>query len=116
MGGEIFIEIVFGVVEYVILFWIVNDVYCFKEKLWVLEVFECDKIWIVVIGGGYSGVELVCKLVDCLLERGRIRLVECNEMILGIFLEFNWESVFKVLLEKNIWIDLEIEVELIEVI
>lgn len=37
-------------------------------------------------------------------------------MILGIFLDFNWESVIKVLLEKNIWIDLEIEVELIEVI
>lgn len=114
MGGETPIEIVPGAAEYAIPFRTVNDAYRLKEKLRVLEASERDKIRIAVIGGGYSGVELACKLADRLPERGRIRLVERNEMILGTSPEFNRESASKALLEKNIWIDLETEVESIE--
>ena len=114
MGGETPIEIVPGAAEYAIPFRTVNDAYRLKEKLRVLEASERDKIRIAVIGGGYSGVELACKLADRLPERGRIRLVERNEMILGTSPEFNRESASKALSEKNIWIDLETEVESIE--
>ena len=100
--------------EYAIPFRTVNDAYRFQEKLRVLEASEREKIRIAVIGGGYSGVELACKLADRLQEKGRIRLVERNNMILGTSPDFNRESATKALSEKNIWIDLETEVESIE--
>ena len=114
MGGETPIEMVPGAAEYAIPFRTVNDAYRFQEKLRVLEASEREKIRIAVIGGGYSGVELACKLADRLQEKGRIRLVERNNMILGTSPDFNRESATKALSEKNIWIDLETEVESIE--
>ncbi|MCL2932386.1 MAG: NAD(P)/FAD-dependent oxidoreductase [Trichodesmium sp. MAG_R03] len=114
MGGETPIDMVNGAAEYAIPFRTVNDAYRLQEKLRVLEASECDKIRIAIIGGGYSGVELACKLADRLPERGRIRLIERNNMILGTSPDFNRETASKALSARNIWIDLETEVESIK--
>ncbi|MEM1168480.1 MAG: NAD(P)/FAD-dependent oxidoreductase [Cyanobacteria bacterium P01_H01_bin.35] len=114
MGGDTPIEIVPGAAEYAIPFRTVNDAYRLQEKLRILEASDREKIRIAVVGGGYSGVELACKLADRLPERGRIRLVERNEMILRTSPDFNREAASKALSERNIWIDLETEVESIE--
>ena len=114
MGGETPLEIVAGAAEYAIPFRTVNDAYRLQEKLRVLEASDREKIRIAVIGGGYSGVELACKLADRLQERGRIRLVERSEMILRTSTDFNRETASKALSQRNIWIDLETEVESIE--
>ena len=114
MGGETPIDMVTGAAEYAIPFRTVNDAYRLQEKLRVLEASDRDKIRIAIIGGGYSGVELACKLADRLPERGRIRLVERNDMILGTSPDFNRETASKALSERNIWIDLETEVESIK--
>ena len=114
MGGETPIDMVTGAAEYAIPFRTVNDAYRLQEKLRVLEASDRDKIRIAIIGGGYSGVELACKLADHLPERGRIRLIERNDMILGTSPDFNRETASKALSERNIWIDLETEVESIK--
>ncbi|MGD1715590.1 NAD(P)/FAD-dependent oxidoreductase [Dapis sp. BLCC M172] len=114
MGGATPMEIVPGAAEYAIPFHTINDAYRLQEKLRVLEASDREKIRIAVIGGGYSGVELACKLADRLPERGRIRLVERNDMILRTSPDFNREAASKALSERNIWIDLETEVESIE--
>ncbi len=114
MGGETPIEMVPGAAEYAIPFRIIDDAYRLQEKLRVLEASDREKIRIAVIGGGYSGVELACKLADRLPERGRIRLVERSEMILRTSPDFNREAASKALSQRNIWIDLETEVESIE--
>ena len=114
MGGETPMEIVPGAAEYAIPFRTIDDAYRLQEKLRVLEASDREKIRIAVIGGGYSGVELACKLADRLPERGRIRLVERNDMILRTCPDFNREAASQALLQRNIWIDLETEVESIE--
>ncbi|NEQ38639.1 MAG: NAD(P)/FAD-dependent oxidoreductase [Okeania sp. SIO3I5] len=114
MGGETPLEIVPGAAEYAIPFRTVNDAYRLQEKLRILEASDREKIRIAVIGGGYSGVELACKLADRLQERGRIRLVERSEMILRTSPDFNRETASKALSQRNIWIDLETGVESIE--
>ena len=47
-----------------------------KEKI---EDKEAEKIRVAIVGGGYSGVELACKLADRLGDIGRIRLIEKGE-------------------------------------
>ena len=114
MGGETPMEMVTGAAEYAIPFRTINDAYRLQEKLRVLEASDRDKIRIAVVGAGYSGVELACKLADRLQERGRIRLVERSDMILQTSPDFNREAASQALSERNIWIDLETEVESIE--
>ncbi|MGK7921519.1 MAG: NAD(P)/FAD-dependent oxidoreductase [Trichodesmium sp.] len=114
MGGETPVEMVKGAAEYAIPFRTINDAYRLQEKLRALEASDREKIRIAVVGGGYSGVELACKLADRLPERGRIRLVERNDMILRTSPDFNRQAASQALSQRNIWIDLETEVESIE--
>ena len=114
MGGETPVEMVTGAAEYAIPFRTINDAYRLQEKLRALEASEREKIRIAVVGGGYSGVELACKLADRLPERGRIRLIERNDLILRTSPDFNRQAASQALSERNIWIDLETEVESIE--
>ncbi len=114
MGGETPLDMVPGVAEYAIPFRTIDDAYLLQEKLRVLEASDREKIRIAIIGAGYSGVELGCKLADRLQERGRIRLVERSDMILRTSPDFNREAASQALSERNVWIDLETEVESIE--
>ncbi|MGK7876072.1 MAG: NAD(P)/FAD-dependent oxidoreductase [Xenococcaceae cyanobacterium] len=114
MGGTTPLDIVPGAVEYAIPFRTLSDAYHLQERLRVLERSKTDKIRVAVVGGGYSGVELACKLADRLGERGRLRLIERGDSILGTSPKFNREAAKEALQERRVWLDLETEVEVIE--
>lgn len=113
MGGETPLDIVEGAAEYAIPFKALPDAYRLQERLRVLEASDKDKIRIAVVGGGYSGVELACKLADRLQDRARIRIVERGDKILQTSPDFNREAATKALSARNIWTDLETEVSAI---
>lgn len=107
LGGETPLDMAPGVAEHALPFRTVNHVYQLAERLRILEESNQDKIRVAIIGGGYSGVELACKLADRLGDRGRIRLVELGDTILRTSPEFNREAAKKALESKKVWIDLE---------
>ncbi|MBD1937201.1 NAD(P)/FAD-dependent oxidoreductase [Microcoleus sp. FACHB-68] len=111
MGGETPLDMVPGAENYAFPFRTVTDAYRLEEKLRVLEASDKDKIRIVIVGAGYSGVELACKLADRLSNRGRLRLVEQADMILRTSADFNREAASKALEERGVWLDLETAVE-----
>lgn len=113
MGGETPLDWAPGATEYALPFRTIADAYHLKERLRFLEDSDADRIRIAVIGAGYSGVELACKLADRLGERGRIRLVEKLDQILQPATEFNREAANKALSARGVWVDLETQVEAI---
>jgi len=114
LGGEAPLEIVPGAAEYAIPFRTLEDAYRLQERLRLLEQSDQDKIRVAIVGAGYSGVELACKLADRLGSRGRFRLIEKTDQILATSPDFNREAAMKALEERGVWIDLETEVESID--
>ncbi len=111
LGGETPLDMAPGVAEYALPFRNLTDAYRLEERLRILEESNADKIRIAIVGAGYSGVELACKLAERLGERGRLRLIELSDMILRTSPNFNREAAQKALDDRNVWIDLETEVE-----
>ncbi|MBE9214305.1 NAD(P)/FAD-dependent oxidoreductase [Plectonema cf. radiosum LEGE 06105] len=111
MGGETPLDMVPGADKYAHAFRTLADAYALEEKLRILEESDKEKIRVAIVGGGYSGVELACKLADRLGERGRFRLIEMANEILRNSPEFNREAAKKALDERGVWIDLETKVE-----
>ncbi|MGA9378838.1 MAG: NAD(P)/FAD-dependent oxidoreductase [Phormidium sp.] len=111
LGGESLLDIVPGAEAYAFPFRSLADVYRLEERLRVLEASDIDKIRVAIVGAGYCGVELACKLADRLGDRGRFRLIEQGDQILRTSPEFNRETARKVLEAKDIWIDLETTVD-----
>ena len=111
LGGETPLDLVSGASSHAYPFRSVADAYNLEERLRVLEESTADKIRVAIVGGGYSGVELACKLADRLGERGRFRLVELSEQILRTSPEFNREAATKALDARGVFIDLETKVE-----
>ncbi len=114
LGGETPLDIVQGATSYAYAFRSLTDVYRLEERLRVLEESDKDKIRVAIVGAGYSGVELACKLSDRLGERGRFRLIELSDQILRTSSEFNREAASKALEARGVFIDLETKVESIE--
>ena len=113
-GGKTPIDIVPGAKEHAIPFRSLNDAYRLQEKLRLLEEANPDKIRVAVVGGGYSGVELACKLAARLGEKGRIRIVDRGNQILNDSSDFNRQTAVKALEKNQIWQDLETEVARVE--
>lgn len=111
LGGETPLDLVSGASSHAYPFRSVADAYNLEERLRVLEESTLDKIRVAIVGGGYSGVELACKLADRLGERGRFRLVELSDQILRTSPEFNREAATKALDARGVFIDLETKVE-----
>ena len=107
LGGETPMDMAPGVKEHAIAFRTLSDAYVLKERLRQLESSDADKIRVAVVGGGYSGVELVCKLAERLGKRGRLRIVERGTTILQNSPEFNQKTAQDALTDKGIWIDYE---------
>jgi demethylphylloquinone reductase len=107
LGGETPLQDIPGVPENTIPFRNLPDVTRLEGRLRQLETSEQEKIRVAVVGAGFSGVELACKLADRLGERGRLRLVELGARILPTAQEFNRTAADKALRERQIWIDLE---------
>lgn len=114
LGGETPLHMVPGCAEHAIPFRTIADAYRLAEKLRLLEQSDAEKIRIAIVGAGYSGVELACKLADRLETRGRVRLIELGDMILRTSSEFNREAAMNALSSRGVWIDLETTVQSIE--
>ncbi|OLP15494.1 FAD-dependent oxidoreductase [Leptolyngbya sp. 'hensonii'] len=114
LGGETPLDRVPGSAEHAIAFRTLSDAYRLQEHLRALENSALDRIRIAVVGAGYSGVELACKLADRLNDRGRIRLIEQGDRILRNSPEFNRVAAQKALEARDIWLDLETTVDRVE--
>ncbi|MDZ8260476.1 NAD(P)/FAD-dependent oxidoreductase [Nostoc sp. ChiQUE01b] len=114
LGGETPLDLVPGATSYAYPFRTIFDVYRLEERLRFLEESDADKIRVAIVGAGYSGVELACKLADRLGERGRFRIVEIADQILRTSPEFNREAAKKAIDARGVFLDLETKVELIE--
>ncbi|MDB9512043.1 NAD(P)/FAD-dependent oxidoreductase [Kamptonema animale CS-326] len=114
LGGETPLDLVSGAVEHAFPFRTISDAYRLEERLRILESSQSDKIRIAVVGGGYCGVELACKLSDRLGERGRLRLIEQSDKILQTSPDFNREAANIALEKRRVWIDLETSVDAID--
>jgi demethylphylloquinone reductase len=110
LGCETPSESVPGVTEHAIPFRSLEDAYRLDSKLRLLETATTAKIRVAIIGAGYSGVEVACKLADRLKDRGRIRLVQSRDQILPNAPEFNRNTALKALEQRGIWVDLETSV------
>ena len=113
-GGRTPVDIVPGAKEFALPFRTLNNAYRLQEELRLLEAADRDRIRVAIVGGGYSGVELACKLADRLGEKGRIRIIDRGTEILSDSSQFNRETAIKALEENQIWQDLETEVERVE--
>lgn len=111
LGGETPLDMVNGAIEYAYSFRTLKDAYRLEERLRFLEAKNTDKIRVAIVGAGYSGVELACKLADRLGEKGRVRLVEQSDMILRTSPEFNRDAATKALEKRQVWTDLETSVD-----
>jgi demethylphylloquinone reductase len=109
-GGTTPIDTIVGAKEWAIPFRTLSDAYRLEEKLKELERNNPEKIRTVIAGGGYSGIELACKIADRLGERGRVRIVEKSNDILRNSPEFNRKTSKKALESRHIWLDLETEI------
>ncbi len=105
LGGETPMDMAPGVAEYAIPFRSLEDAYRLKDRLRQVEEEDPEKIRVAVVGGGYSGVEIACKVAERLGDRGRVRIVERADKILATSTEFNQKAAQKALSEKNVWID-----------
>ncbi|MDX2216596.1 MAG: NAD(P)/FAD-dependent oxidoreductase [Oculatellaceae cyanobacterium bins.114] len=110
LGGETPLNLAPGAAEYAIPFRTVSDAYRLKEQLRLLEASDREKIRVAIVGAGYSGVELACKLAERLGDRGRVRIVEIADQILRTSPEFNRDAATKALQERGVWTDLETKV------
>ncbi|WP_414575251.1 NAD(P)/FAD-dependent oxidoreductase [Anabaena sp. CCY 9402-a] len=111
LGGETPLDLVPGATSYAFPFRTINDAYRLEERLRILEESNAEKIRVAIVGGGYSGVELACKLADRLGDRGRFRLIEISDQILRTSPEFNREAAKKALEARGVFLDLETKIE-----
>lgn len=107
LGGQPRLTETPGVKAHALPFGKLEDAYRLLARLRQLEQSKQDFIRVAIVGGGYSGVELACKLSDRLGERGRIRIVEQGTEILKRSPEFNQKTARKALSERQVWLDLE---------
>ncbi|MDF5736337.1 MAG: NAD(P)/FAD-dependent oxidoreductase [Nostoc sp.] len=114
LGGETPLDLVPGATSYAYTFRTISDAYRLEERLRFLEESDADKIRVAIVGAGYSGVELACKLADRLGERGRFRIIEIADQILRTSPEFNREAAKKAIEARGVFLDLETKIELIE--
>ena len=110
LGCETPVDSVPGVTEHAIPFRSLQDAYRLDERLRRFEASTAEKIRIAIVGAGYCGVEVACKLADRLKERGRIRLIQSRDTILPNAPKFNRNAALKALEQRGVWVDLETNV------
>jgi NADH dehydrogenase len=111
LGGTTPMDMAPGVSEHALAFRTLQDAYHLKDRLRLLKASGAEKIRVAVVGGGYSGVELACKVAEQLGDRGRVRLVERTDTLLRTSPEYNREVAQKALSDLGVWVDLETAVD-----
>ena len=101
LGGDTPMDLVPGAAAYAIPFRTVADAYRLEEALKRVEQSDQDKIRVAIVGGGYSGVELACKLAERLGDRGRLRIIEMADQILRTSPDFNRDAAVKALRHRS---------------
>jgi demethylphylloquinone reductase len=110
LGCETPSESVPGVKEHAIPFRSLEDAYRLDAKLRHLETASAERIRVAIVGAGYSGVEVACKVADRLKDRGRVRLIQSRDTILPNAPAFNRNAALKALEQRGVWVDLETNV------
>ena len=110
LGGETPMDMAPGVAEHAIPFRSLEDAYRLKERLRQVEASNPEKIRVAVVGGGYSGVEVACKVAERLGDKARIRIIELADEILRGSPEFNQKAAKEALSDKKVWVDYETKV------
>lgn len=113
LGGETPMNLVPGAADHAIPFRTVTDAYRLEEALKRVEQSDQEKIRVAIVGGGYSGVELACKLAERLGDRGRLRIIEMADQILRTSPDFNRDAAMKALSDRHVLLDLETRVSMI---
>lgn len=119
VGGETRLDLVPGAGDHAIPFRTLADAYRVEERLRQLEqelaAGKRDRVRVAIAGGGYSGVELACKIAERLGSAGRVRIVEMTDQILRNSPEFNRESARTALEKQGVWLDLETRIEAVRI-
>ena len=110
LGGSPALPSIPGVKDYALPFRTLEDAYRVRQKLRLLEQENPEKIRVAIVGGGYSGVELACKISDRLGAKGRVRIIERGEKILSTSSDYNQQQAQKALEKRQVWVDLTTEV------
>ena len=113
LGGETPTKSTPGVASHAYTFRTIHDVCQLEKQLQLLTESNTGKIRVVIVGGGYSGVELACKLADRLGDRGRLRLVEISDFILCNSPDYNRKAATRALDARRVFIDLNTKVKAI---
>lgn len=111
LGGKTPTKSIPGVTSHAYTFRTINDVYQLEKQLQLLTESNTEKIRVVIVGGGYSGVELACKLADRLGDRGRLRLVEVSDFILCNSPDHNRKAATRALEARKVFIDVNTKVK-----
>jgi len=102
-GAQPNLNIIPGVKEHCLPFCRVEDAYDLKRRLGVLMSSTRSAIRVVVIGGGYSGVEVATTLAEYIgKSRAVISLVDRNDCIMHTSPEHNRKSAEKVLVSRGV--------------
>lgn len=111
LGGTTSLDWVPGAADHALPFRTLDDAYRLRERLRLLDASEAEKIRVAIIGGGYSGVELACKLAERLGERGRLRIIERTDSLLRTSPEHNRTVAQQTLSDLGVWLDLDTTVD-----
>ncbi len=106
-------DLVPGAKEYAMPFYTYSDAMRVRERLKELRDSK-DVINVVVIGGGFSGVELASTVADSLQEQGSVLLLERGDTLLKSATKHNRDTAERALYERNVVVELRTDVEYIE--
>ena len=106
-------DLVPGAKEYAMPFYTYADALRLREKLKELRNSK-DLINVVIIGGGFSGVELASTVADSLKGQGSVLLVERGNTLLKSATKHNRDTAQRALFERNVIVELGTDVEWIE--
>jgi NADH dehydrogenase len=102
LGSQDTRDLVLGARENALGFRSVEDAIRLRERIRILEASSQSTIRVVIVGGGYSGVELACNLSDRLGTRAQIQIVERGTEIMPNSAPYNRAQARRALRIRNI--------------
>jgi NADH dehydrogenase len=99
-----------GLENHALTFRTLADLERLQTQLHILENSERQHLKVAVIGGGPNGVELSCKIVDRLGNRGQVHLIERGDILLKNFSKAIGKASYKALKARRIAIHHNCEV------